>query len=173
MFISIGGLNGIDFSTPIVLYLFVVAIGTDYNILLSSRLREEFRNGYTTREAARLAVSNDYPTVAAAGLILAGTFASLMLTGIASLTELGFGVAVGIVIAAFAMAPQLIPAVSALQGRSFWWPSRSRSAPQAGPAGPDLRHACRAQGARRAGFEQPEEATTSKTTVSSEAGGWR
>ncbi len=55
------GYDGIDFSIPIVLYLFVVAIGTDYNILLASRLREEFRNGYTPRESARIAVSNDAP----------------------------------------------------------------------------------------------------------------
>ncbi|WAM17299.1 MMPL family transporter [Rhodococcus sp. JS3073] len=121
------GYDGIDFSIPIVLYLFVVAIGTDYNILLASRLREEFRNGYTPREAARIAVSNDAPTVAAAGLILALTFASLTLTGLANLAELGFGVAIGVAIAAFAMAPILVPSLSALERRAFWWPSRQKA----------------------------------------------
>ncbi|MFC9550387.1 MMPL family transporter [Rhodococcus sp. NPDC056960] len=121
------GYPGIDFSIPIVLYLFVVAIGTDYNILLASRLREEFRNGYSSRDAARIAVSNDAPTVAAAGLILALTFASLTLTGLANLAELGFGVAVGVAIAAFAMAPMLVPSLSALEGRAFWWPSRQKT----------------------------------------------
>ncbi|REE73501.1 RND superfamily putative drug exporter [Rhodococcus wratislaviensis] len=121
------GYDGIDFSIPIVLYLFVVAIGTDYNILLASRLREEFRNGYTPREAARIAVSNDAPTVAAAGLILALTFASLNLTGLANLAELGFGVAIGVAIAAFAMAPILVPSLSALERRAFWWPSRQKA----------------------------------------------
>ncbi|TQC45281.1 MMPL family transporter [Rhodococcus sp. WS4] len=122
------GYPGIDFSIPIVLYLFVVAIGTDYNILLASRLREEFRNGYSSRDAARIAVSNDAPTVAAAGLILALTFASLTLTGLANLAELGFGVAIGVAIAAFAMAPMLVPSLSALEGRAFWWPSRQKAA---------------------------------------------
>lgn len=121
------GNDGIDFSIPIVLYLFVVAIGTDYNILLASRLREEYRNGYSSRDAARIAVSNDAPTVAAAGLVLALTFASLTLTGLANLAELGFGVAIGVAIAAFAMAPLLVPALSSLEGHAFWWPSRQKT----------------------------------------------
>ncbi|AOW93380.1 transporter [Rhodococcus sp. WMMA185] len=121
------GYVGIDFSIPIVLYLFVVAIGTDYNILLASRLREEFRGGYNSRDAARIAVSNDAPTVAAAGLILALTFASLTLTGLDNLVQLGFGVATGVAIAAFAMAPMLVPSLAALEGRPFWWPGRQRS----------------------------------------------
>lgn len=110
------------------MYLFVVAIGTDYNILIGSRLREEFQNGHSPREAAREAVANDAPTVAASGVILALTFASLMLTGLANLAELGFGVAVGVTIAALLMAPLLVPSLSALQGRVFWWPMRRSSA---------------------------------------------
>ena len=118
------GYGGIDFSIPIVLYLFVVAIGTDYNILIAARMHEEYRAGAGAREAARTAITHDAPTAAAAGIILACTFASLMLTGIANLAELGFGVAVGIVVAAFLMAPLLVPALSALEGRAFWWPTR-------------------------------------------------
>jgi RND superfamily putative drug exporter len=121
------GYDGVDFTLPIVLFIFVVAIGTDYNILIASRLREEFLNGFSSREAARIAISNDAPTVASAGIILALTFASLMLAGIANLTELGFGVAAGIVIAAFGMAPLLVPALSALEGRMFWWPKRAQT----------------------------------------------
>lgn len=128
VFLRFVGYDGIDFSIPIVLYLFVVAIGTDYNILIGSRLREEFQNGHSPREAAREAVANDAPTVAASGVILALTFASLMLTGLANLAELGFGVAVGVTIAALLMAPLLVPSLSALQGRVFWWPMRRSSA---------------------------------------------
>ncbi len=133
------GYDGIDFTLPIVLFIFVVAIGTDYNILLASRLREEFLNGLSPREAARVAISNDAPTVAAAGIILALTFASLMLAGIANLTELGFGVAAGIVIAAFGMAPVLVPALSASEGRVFWWPKRApKVSATPGPGGVGL-----------------------------------
>lgn len=129
------GYAGIDFSIPVVLYLFVVAIGTDYNILIAARMHEEYRGGASPRAAARIAVAQDAPTVAAAGIILACTFASLMLTGIANLAQLGFGVAVGIVIAAFLMAPLLVPALSALEGRAFWWPTR-RATVTAGPTEP-------------------------------------
>ncbi len=121
------GYEGIDFTIPIVLYLFVVAIGTDYNILIAARVHEEYRDGHAPRDAVRIAIANDAPTAAAAGIILAFTFASLMLTGIANLVELGFGVAVGILIAAFGMAPLLVPSLAALQGRAFWWPTRTSS----------------------------------------------
>ena len=126
VFLKIGSFSGIDFTLPMTLYLFVVAIGTDYNILMSSRLREEFMNGHSPRESARIAITNDAPTVAAAGIILALTFASLMLAGLDNLIELGFGVAVGIVIAGFLMAPVLIPALSSVEGRVFWWPRHAR-----------------------------------------------
>ncbi|SNS55301.1 MMPL family transporter [Rhodococcoides kyotonense] len=124
VFLKILDYDGIDFTIPIVLYLFVVAIGTDYNILIASRLREEYHNGHAPRQAAKEAVTNDAPTVAASGIILALTFASLMLTGLANLAELGFGVAIGVCIAALLMAPLLVPSLSALEGRAFWWPMR-------------------------------------------------
>ena len=126
VFLDITGWTGIDFSLPMTLYLFVVAIGTDYNILMSSRLREEFMNGYSPKEATRIAISNDAPTVAAAAIILALTFASLTLAGLDNLIELGFGVAVGILIAGYVMAPVLIPALATIEGHAFWWPRHAR-----------------------------------------------
>jgi RND superfamily putative drug exporter len=125
VFLDIVGYSGLDFTLPMTLYLFVVAIGTDYNILMSSRLREEFLKGASTKVSARIAITNDAPTVASAGIILSLTFASLMLAGLDNLTELGFGVAVGILIAGFVMAPVMIPALSTLEGRGFWWPRRA------------------------------------------------
>jgi RND superfamily putative drug exporter len=125
VFINGLGYSGIDFANPIVLYLFVIAIGTDYNILMSDRLREEFKRGRSPRETVRVAITHGAPAVWAAGLILAGTFASLLISGIANLVELGFGVTIGILIAAFLLAPVLVPSISQLQGRTFWWPSRA------------------------------------------------
>ncbi len=127
VFVNGLGYSGIDFSNPIVLYLFVIAIGTDYNILMSDRLREEFQRGRSPRESVRNAITHGAPAVWAAGVILAGTFASLLISGIANLVELGFGVTIGILIAAFLLAPVLVPSISQLQGRSFWWPSRART----------------------------------------------
>lgn len=124
VFQGAAGHAGVTFSLPIMLYLFVVAIGTDYNILMIARLREEAERGTDPREAADLAIEHGGPSVAAAGLILAGTFSSLMLAGMALLTEMGFSVAAGIVISAFLMSIFLVPSVTALLGHRAWWPRK-------------------------------------------------
>jgi RND superfamily putative drug exporter len=105
--------------------MFVVALGTDYNILMITRLREESRAGRPPREAAAEAVRHAGPTIASAGLILAGSFASLMLAGQSLLTQMGFAITAGIVIAAFVMAMFLTPALTAMLGHAAWWPGRA------------------------------------------------
>src|SRR5213082_3638897 len=99
---------------PMIVYLF--AVGTDYNILLMSRLREKTSEGVAPREAAERAVEHAGPAVASAAIILAGTFGSLMLTGIDLLSETGFAVAAGIVLVAIVMASVLVPSLAALIG---------------------------------------------------------
>lgn len=121
-FQGIGGKPGLIFSLPIILYLFVVAIGTDYNILMIARLREEAKEGNDPRMAADLAVEHGGPSVGAAGLILAGSFASMMLAGISFLMEMGFAVSIGILISAFVMSMFLVPSITALLGHNAWWP---------------------------------------------------
>ncbi|MBY8872314.1 MMPL family transporter [Micromonospora sp. PLK6-60] len=113
---------GVTFQLPIILYLFVVAIGTDYNILMIARLREEAREGNEPHEAAAIGVEHAGPTVAAAGVILAGTFAVLMLAPISFLQQMGFAVAIGIVLSAFVMSMFFVPALTALIGHAAWWP---------------------------------------------------
>ncbi|WP_028635606.1 MMPL family transporter [Nocardioides sp. URHA0032] len=122
VFQHIAGHEGMVFLLPIYIYLFVVALGTDYNILMIARLREEAREGKSPREAAAQAVRHAGPTVAAAGLILAGTFASLMLAGNSLLTQMGFAISFGIFIAAFVMAMFFTPSITALLGHAAWWP---------------------------------------------------
>jgi putative drug exporter of the RND superfamily len=114
--------TGLVFTLPVIMYLFVVALGTDYNILMIARLREETREGSTPRRAAALALQHTGPTIAAAGVILAGTFASMMLAGNTTLSQMGFAISVGIAIAAFVMAMFFTPAITALIGRGAWWP---------------------------------------------------
>ncbi|WP_235735751.1 MMPL family transporter [Nocardioides alcanivorans] len=127
---------GLLFSLPLMMYLFVVAIGTDYNILMVARLREEARAGHAPRAAASLAVRHTAPTIAVAGLILAGTFGVLMLAENATLQQMGFGIAIGIVLVAFVMAILLTPALTALIGHRAWWPGH-----QDRPTGPAARAA--------------------------------
>jgi RND superfamily putative drug exporter len=133
VFQDLGGTSGLTFILPIIMYLFVVALGTDYNILMISRLREEAGRGRSSRAAAAMAVRHAGPTIASAGLILAGTFASLMLAGGSTLSQMGFAVSFGIAIAAFVMAMFLTPALTALIGHKAWWPGHR------GP-GPDDQH---------------------------------
>jgi putative drug exporter of the RND superfamily len=137
LFQNIEGKPGLVFQLPIFIYLFVMAIGTDYNILMIARLREEAKEGHGSREATRLAVQHAGPTVAAAGILLAGTFGTLVIAPMAMIQEIGFGVAIGILIAAFVMSAFLVPGITALLGHKAWWPGHgdvSRKAPDPAPA---------------------------------------
>lgn len=122
VFQHIGGDEGLIFMLPIYIYLFVTALGTDYNILMIARLREEAREGRPPREAAAEAIKHAGPTIAAAGVILAGTFASLMLSGNSLMMSMGFALSFGIFIAAFVMSMFFTPALTALMGHAAWWP---------------------------------------------------
>ncbi|MFF5442379.1 MMPL family transporter [Streptomyces achromogenes] len=128
------GHSGLMFMLPVIMYLFVVAIGTDYNILMIARLREEARAGRNPREAAGMALRHAGPTVAAAGFILAATFATMMLAGNSLLSEMGFAVSFGIVVAAFVMAMFFTPSLTALIGHAAWWPGHGDRAETPGAA---------------------------------------
>jgi putative drug exporter of the RND superfamily len=129
VFQHILGASGLIFMLPIYIYLFVTALGTDYNILMIARLREEAREGRDPRAAAAVGVKHAGPTIAAAGVILAGTFASLMLSGNSLLTSMGFALSFGIIIAAFVMAMFFTPALTALIGHAAWWPGHGDEEP--------------------------------------------
>ncbi|MGW0960001.1 MMPL family transporter [Streptomyces gelaticus] len=135
LFQNIRGEAGLTFFLPVIMYLFVVAIGTDYNILMVARLREEAKEGLSPREATAKSIQHAGPTIAAAGVILAGTFASMTLANDVTLAQTGFAVAFGIVIASFVMAMFFTPALTTLFGRAAWWPRRigPRVPPQGGP----------------------------------------
>ena len=125
VFQGLGGQPGLVFLLPVYMYLFVVALGTDYNILMIARLREQAKQGMPPRQAASVAFQHAAPTIAAAGLILAGTFASLTLAGNTILSQLGFAVAAGIALAAFVMAMFFSPSLTALIGHWAWWPGHA------------------------------------------------
>ncbi len=132
-FQGLAGEAGLKSILPVILYLFVVAVGTDYSILVTARLREEALEGRPPRAATALAVEHAGPAVAAAGIILAGTFTSLLLTGIASLMQIGFAVSSGILITSLVMATLLVPSLTALLGHRAWWPGhRDRQGPPPG-----------------------------------------
>ncbi|MFI5527876.1 MMPL family transporter [Kitasatospora sp. NPDC051853] len=126
MFQHLQGEAGVMFMLPMLIYLFVVAIGTDYNILMIARLREEAAEGHDPRTAASLAVRHGGPTIAAAGFILAATFGTMLLAGNIFFSEIGFSVAFGIIVSAFVMSLFFTPALTALLGKWAWWPGHAQ-----------------------------------------------
>ena len=122
VFVTGLGYNGVDFTVPLIAYLFVMAVGSDYNILMAARIREEHNAGLPPKEAAKQAILTGAPSVTAAGLILAATFASLLFTNIQILEEIGLAVIAAVLLASYVLTSKMLPAVTSLQGNSFWWP---------------------------------------------------
>jgi RND superfamily putative drug exporter len=131
VFQQLGGATGLAFVLPLVLFLFVVALGTDYNILMTARLREEMLAGKPVGTAVADAVRHVAPAVAAAGLVLASSFGTLMLESSEVAKQQGFAMAFGILLASLVVSSILVPALTALAGRRAWWPHGSKRRPAA------------------------------------------
>jgi RND superfamily putative drug exporter len=123
VFVAGFGFVGVDFTLPLVAYLFVMAVGSDYNILIAHQLREAHKEGLDKKAAAKQAIKTGAPAVTAAGLILAATFASLLFTGIEVLEEIGLAVVAACLLTAYILTTKMLPALSATFGNFFWWPS--------------------------------------------------
>jgi RND superfamily putative drug exporter len=120
------GQPGVIFTLPLVLFLFVVALGTDYNMLASARLREEMQADGSTRAAVATAVRHTAPAVAAASAVLAASFATLIVESDRATKQTGFAMAFGILLAANVVSTLLVPSLTVLVGRAAWWPGSRR-----------------------------------------------
>ncbi len=126
-FAVIGG-EGITFDLTLLSFLFLVALGVDYNIFLMTRVREEARS-HGTREGTLRALVATGGVVTGAGLILAGTFATLTLLPLEELIQIGATVAVGVLLDTFVVRALLIPAITYRLGERTWWPARPPADP--------------------------------------------
>ena len=124
-FIEIQGSAGVDASLPMFAFIFLVALGVDYTIFLMSRVREEART-HGTREGVLRALSATGPVITSAGIILAGTFSVLMTLPVTFAFNIGFMVAVGILLDTFVVRTIMVPAAVELLGDRVWWPSTAR-----------------------------------------------
>jgi putative drug exporter of the RND superfamily len=113
---------GVDSSLPVFAFIFLVALGVDYTIFLMSRVREEARR-YGTREGVLRALAATGPVITSAGLVLAGTFSVLMTLPVTFAFNIGFMVAVGILLDTFVVRTIMLPAAVELIGDKIWWPS--------------------------------------------------
>ena len=120
-FSQLGG-EGITFDLTLLSFLFLVALGVDYNIFLMTRVREEAaRHGTRTGTLRALVATGG--VVTGAGLILAGTFATLTLLPLEELIQIGATVAIGVLLDTFIVRALLIPAITFRLGERAWWPA--------------------------------------------------
>ncbi|MEU4333790.1 MMPL family transporter [Micromonospora lupini] len=114
---------GVDSSFPLFAFVFLVALGIDYNIFLMSRVREEsVKRGTRAGVLAGLAVTGG--VITSAGIVLAATFSALAVLPLVILVELGTAVAIGVLIDTIIVRSLLVPALAYDIGPKVWWPGR-------------------------------------------------
>jgi RND superfamily putative drug exporter len=133
IFIELGHSGGITFILPFLLFIFLLALGEDYNILVMTRIREEAHH-MPLREAVSRAVAVTGTTVTSAGLVLAGTFAVFAIVGGrgaggSQIEDVGIGLAIGVIMDTFVVRTVLVPCTVVLLGRWNWWPSKIEVTP--------------------------------------------
>jgi RND superfamily putative drug exporter len=125
------GQPGLTFILPFLLFMFLLALGEDYNILVMTRIREEAHR-LPLPEAVSRALNVTGTTVTSAGLVLAGTFGVLAIVGshsagaqnVRTIVDVGVGLALGVLMDTFLVRTLLVPSAVVLLGRWNWWPSR-------------------------------------------------
>jgi RND superfamily putative drug exporter len=123
MFNHVFNFGGADTSFPLFVFVFLVALGIDYNIFLMTRVREEAKR-HGTRRGALIGLAATGGVITSAGAVLAGTFAVLGTLPVTFLTELGFAVAFGVLLDTIVVRSVLVTALNLDLGRWLWWPSK-------------------------------------------------
>ena len=133
LFVEIAGDGGLVFFLPFLMFIFLLALGEDYNILVMSRIREEAQL-LPLREAVSRALVATGTTVTSAGLVLGGTFSVFAIVGAqqgsSQFRDVGAGLALGVLMDTFLVRTLLVPSTVILLGRWNWWPSRLGTGPE-------------------------------------------
>ncbi len=132
-FTHVFGFAGADTSFPLFAFVFLVALGVDYNIFLMTRVREEsIKLG--TRPGILKGLTVTGGVITSAGIVLAATFLVLGVLPLVFLREIGFAVAVGVLLDTFIIRSTLVPALAYDIGKRVWWPSRLARADEVVPS---------------------------------------
>ncbi|MEU3251543.1 MMPL family transporter [Streptomyces sp. NPDC006997] len=124
------GFDGTDGGLGLLSFVFLVALGVDYGIFLMHRMREESLAGTEPQAAALTALRTTGGVIASAGVVLAATFAVLTTLPLVALVELGFVIAVGVLLDTFLVRTYLVTTASVLLRRRVWWPGRLSKEPE-------------------------------------------
>jgi RND superfamily putative drug exporter len=122
IFRHVFGFAGEDTAFPLFVFVFLVALGIDYNIFLMTRVREEARE-HGTRRGALIGLAATGGVITSAGIVLAGTFAALGSLPLVAFAEIGFAVAFGVLLDTLIVRSVLVTALNLDVGRWMWWPS--------------------------------------------------
>jgi RND superfamily putative drug exporter len=122
------GFGGEDTSFPLYVFVFLVALGIDYNIFLMTRVREEAHK-HGTRRGALIGLGATGGVITSAGIVLAGTFAALGSLPLVAFAEIGFAVAFGVLLDTLVVRSVLVTALNLDIGRHMWWPSKLAQVP--------------------------------------------
>jgi RND superfamily putative drug exporter len=136
LFRTVLGYPALDNPVPLFAFLFLVALGVDYNIFLTTRAREE-AGAHGTRTGMIRALGATGAVITSAGILLAAVFAVLGVLPIVTLTQIGVIVGIGVLLDTLLVRTVLVPALATLTGDRFWWPSRPAARDEPGPAAPD------------------------------------
>lgn len=129
VFRDVFGFSAVDATFPLHAFVFLVALGIDYNIFLMTRVREESARA-GTRRGMILGLTVTGGVITSAGVVLAATFAALAVIPLVLLVQLAFTVAFGVLLDTFIVRSLLVPALALDVGRWMWWPSRLSRAPR-------------------------------------------
>jgi RND superfamily putative drug exporter len=123
LFETVFGFPAVDTNVVLFSFLFLVALGVDYNIFLVTRAREEAAE-HGTRQGMILALASTGGVITSAGILLAAVFAVLGVLPLITLTQIGIIVCIGVLLDTLLVRTVLVPALAFLAGERFWWPSR-------------------------------------------------
>jgi RND superfamily putative drug exporter len=143
------GQGSSDAGLPTFAFIFLVALGVDYNIFLMSRIREEAEHE-ETKEAVIEGLEKTGGVISSAGLILAGTFASLCALPLEALFQIGFVVAFGLLVDTFIVRTLLVPSIAFQFDEKNWWPSKIEHKPRPKPRKTAVKAKPKAQAKSRA-----------------------
>ena len=137
IFQNVFGMSGLDFSVFLYSFLFLVALGVDYNIFLVSRAREESANladsvRQPTRQAMIKALGATGGVITSAGILLAAVFAVLGVLPLIALFQVGIIVGIGVLIDTLLVRTVVVPALAFITGDTFWWPRKKLTASKFG-----------------------------------------